>query len=140
MKGQIICGFAGIGKSYVAKKLINWVDLESTPFNKDWDTYVRVAKHMSDNGYNVMLSCHKELRQRLIDNDIEFLTVFPVSTIKGTAIDSKSVYLERYRDRGNTQQFIDLMSNNWGEFQTKLDYESIYELPLDEYLIDYIIK
>ena len=58
-KGEkmIICGFPGVGKSTLAK-FSNWVDLESTPFEKDWVRYAKVAKHMSDNGYNVMVSTH----------------------------------------------------------------------------------
>jgi len=35
--GRIICGFAGIGKSTLAKNKAGFVDLESTPFEKDWD-------------------------------------------------------------------------------------------------------
>ena len=45
---MIICGFPGVGKSTLAK-FSNWVDLESTPFEKDWVRYAKVAKHMSDN-------------------------------------------------------------------------------------------
>lgn len=45
---MIICGFAGVGKSAAAKKLLGVVDLESTPFQRDWETYARVAKHMSE--------------------------------------------------------------------------------------------
>lgn len=135
---KIICGFAGIGKSCAAKELVGVIDLESTPFNKDWETYARVAKHMADNGYTVLLSCHKELRQLLLDKKINFATVFPASTIPKTVVDSKSIFLKRYRDRGNTEQFIDLMSNNWGEFQTIILGEIIYEIPLDKYLINYL--
>ena len=54
---MIICGFPGVGKSTLAR-FSNWVDLESTPFEKDWVRYAKVAKHMNDNGYNVMVSTH----------------------------------------------------------------------------------
>lgn len=33
---KIICGFAGIGKSYLAKNKEGYVDLESTPFEGGW--------------------------------------------------------------------------------------------------------
>ena len=36
---MIICGYAGIGKSYLAHNYPNIIDLESTPFEKDWDRY-----------------------------------------------------------------------------------------------------
>ena len=36
---MIICGYAGIRKSYLAHNYPNIIDLESTPFEKDWDRY-----------------------------------------------------------------------------------------------------
>ena len=45
---MILCGFPGIGKSFVAKNYKGFVDLESTPFNKNWDLYTNVAKHMNE--------------------------------------------------------------------------------------------
>ena len=74
---MIICGFAGVGKSTVARRCTGWVDLESTPFNRDWERYVKVIKHMDENGYNVMVSCHKELREELIKNKIKFTVDIP---------------------------------------------------------------
>ena len=62
---MIFCGYAGVGKSTAAKKFSGVVDLESTPFQRDWVTYARVAKHMSDQGYIVLVSCHNELREEL---------------------------------------------------------------------------
>lgn len=135
---KIICGFAGIGKSQCAKQIAGVVDLESTPFNKEWSTYVRVAQHMQKNGYTVLMSCHKELRDYMLRNEVKFLTIIPEPVIKGTAVDSKAVYLKRYEERGNTPEFVKLMSNNWGEFNTALVGEKIYELPLDKYLSDVI--
>lgn len=61
---MIICGFPGVGKSTMAK-FSQWVDLESTPFKKNWLLYAEVAKHMSDNGYTVMVSTHKEMLDAL---------------------------------------------------------------------------
>ena len=41
---MIISGFPGTGKSTMAK-FSRWVDLESTPFKKNWLLYAEVAKH-----------------------------------------------------------------------------------------------
>ena len=106
---MIICGFAGIGKSYVARHKAKWVDLESTPFNKDWETYVRVAKHMYDSGYHVMLSCHKELREELHESGIYFTVVIPDKA-------DKAEYLRRYKERGNDEKFIKLFEDNFEKF------------------------
>lgn len=123
--GVIICGFAGIGKSYLAKNGIKGigvgiVDLESTPFQKDWKTYVRVASHMKYNGYVVLTSCHKELRQAFSDAMIEVNVVMPMP-------EDKEAYLERYKARGDSEQFIKMMSDNWDNFVTeKLDFEHYF--------------
>ena len=67
---KIICGFAGTGKSNIARNNVGFVDLESTPFEKDWNRYVKVAEYLSNNGYTVLLSCHKELREELRSKSI----------------------------------------------------------------------
>lgn len=131
---KIICGFAGVGKSTLAKSKAGFVDLESTPFDKDWERYIKVAKHMADNGYVVLLSCHKELRKTLLEKGIKFTTIIPAPILEG--MDSKTVYLKRYRERGNDENFVNLMSNNWGEFNTKIDGEQVFSLALDEFLTD----
>lgn len=74
---KIICGFAGIGKSTLARNRAGVVDLESTPFEKDWKRYVKVASHMAKNGYTVLLSCHKELREELHAQGIEYTLALP---------------------------------------------------------------
>ena len=45
---MIICGYAGIGKSHLAKNFPGVIDLESTPFEKDWDRYLKCAMHYID--------------------------------------------------------------------------------------------
>lgn len=114
--GRVICGFAGIGKSTAARSRAGVVDLESTPFQRDWQTYARVAGHMAANGYTVLVSCHKELRQELRAQGIDYVVVMP-----NTGDAARREYLRRYRDRGNTDAFIRYMDDNWDGFITPLD-------------------
>lgn len=102
---MIICGFPGTGKSTMAK-FSRWVDLESTPFKKNWLLYAEVAKHMSDNGYTVMISTHKEVLDALEQIEARYTVVIPPTT-------DKSTYLMRYAMRGNTDEFIGLLDKNW---------------------------
>ena len=105
---MIICGYAGIGKSYLAKNFPNVIDLESTPFEKDWDRYLKCAMYYSNQGYLVLLSCHKEIRELVCKNVLynQRFTIVP-------SIESKEEYKIRYINRGNTQEFIDLQMSNW---------------------------
>ena len=102
---MIICGFPGTGKSTMAK-FSRWVDLESTPFEKDWERYAKVAKHMSDNGYTVMVSTHRELLAMFEQMEVSYMVIIPPITDKET-------YLHRYDMRGNSYDFIRQLDTNW---------------------------
>lgn len=105
---MIICGFPGVGKSTLAK-FSNWVDLESTPFEKDWVRYAKVAKHMNDNGYNVMVSTHPQLLEQFEQMEVRYTVVIP-------PIDDFLTYKDRYIKRGNDINFIISIDYNWGKW------------------------
>lgn len=117
-KAQIICGFAGVGKSTAALSLPGVVDLESTPFEKDWERYAKVAQHMAANGYTVLLSCHRELREQLTRDGASYLLAMP-------PWDAKDEYLDRYVQRGNADDFVSLFSTNWDAFLAVLPGERV---------------
>lgn len=104
---MIICGFPGTGKSMMAK-FSTWVDLESTPFREReaWLLYAEVAKHMSDNGYNVMVSTHKELLDALEQIETRYTVVVP-------PMSDKENYMGRYYGRENSPEFIEKLHSNW---------------------------
>lgn len=130
---DIICGFAGIGKS-TFMRMSDYVDLESTPFAKNWDIYTDVAMHMAKNGHRVMLSCHKELRDMLLAKGADFEVIIP-------RIEDKEEYLSRYAERGNTEQFIKLFEDKWEDFINEIladkDKMNVVVLGENEYLSDY---
>lgn len=128
---MIITGFAGIGKSSVTKTIPNIIDLESTPFEKDWDRYVKVAKHMDKQGHVVLISCHKELREKLREEKIPYLCVMPEK-------DLKDEYLKRYKERGNDKEFIKSLKDNWDNYTKPLPNEFVFRLKSEEYLYDII--
>ena len=124
-KGKIICGFAGVGKSYLAKNKEGFVDLESTPFEKNWDLYTDVAIHMAQNGYTVMLSCHKELRNKLKEKGAEYIVVIP-------KIEHKENYIKRYQECGNDNAFIQLFKDKWDDFINEIKDEEENVATLEE--------
>ena len=108
---MIICGYAGIGKSFLGKNYPMVMDLESTPFEKDWDRYAKCAIHYHKQGYLVLVSCHKEIRERISDvtNGVSYnerLTIVP-------DVSDKEWYKQRYTERGNTPEFIKVQMENW---------------------------
>lgn len=126
--GIIISGFAGIGKSTLARNH-KIVDLESTPFANDWEVYSSVAEHMRKNGYIVAVAAHADMRRTMMDKNIPYVYVIPSE-------DSREVYQENYAQRGNHQEFIEFMNKMWTPFRTTLEKEHVYELQKDQYLPD----
>lgn len=134
---MIICGYAGIGKSYLAHNYPNIIDLESTPFEKDFDRYYKCAKHYSNQGFLVLLSCHKEIRERVLSIPYgERITIF-------SCIDDKELFRKRYEQRGNNEEFIKLQMDNWEKWTSKnnrLVGEHLEYMESRETLYDTIIR
>ena len=83
---MIIIGYQGIGKSFVAGVESGYIDLESSSFcingkkHDDWYVpYCRVALELSQQGFTVFVSSHKEVREYLIRHIFgnHIICVFP---------------------------------------------------------------
>lgn len=105
---MIICGFPGTGKSWMARHS-RWVDLESTPFERDFMRYAMVAKHMHDNGYNVMVSTHEEMIMRLEQLEVPYTVIVP-------PLSDKEIYSRRYMARGSGVEFTEYIARNWDKW------------------------
>lgn len=88
MKGAIICGYPGVGKSTLANSENGYIDLESGNFwvsgkrDEHWcDVYCNIALHLAWQGYKVFLSCHesviKQLAKLPTDNYAVKILCFP---------------------------------------------------------------
>lgn len=131
----IVSAFPGLGKTHLCNSNEEILDLDSSSFS--WDVNKDGQKVRSDNfpynymnaisqnteGYSIVcVSSHKNVRESLIDTfkdnkDIKVVFVYPNKNLK-------SEYLQRYKDRGNEQSFIDMMDKNWDSFIDELDNES----------------
>lgn len=74
MKGLIVIGYTGIGKSSIAGQL-NSIDLESGYFRNsasdDWEiSYCELAMELANQGYTVLISSHREV--------VEFIKTVPL--------------------------------------------------------------
>lgn len=133
MKGIIVSGFAGIGKTTVEKKYPGRViDMESSDFkwiygdsqtenmekearkgidnkraNPKWPAnYVEAIKKVAEEFDVVLVSQQDDVRALLEQNGIEYVLVFP-------SLECKQEYLGRYILRGNQQTFVKLMKANF---------------------------
>lgn len=108
---KIISAFPGTGKTYFYeqnKDIGNISDSDSSQFNKARFPH-NYFVHLLFQSYSkniLLVSSHKEVRDILIKNEISFDLVYPDMWLK-------SLYLDRYRERGSSDDFIAMIDLNW---------------------------
>ena len=149
MSIKFISGFPGIGKTmykekYAGKKRnydFKVSDSDSSKFSwmREWIRDYRFPQNYIDHllkieeDYDyVFVSSHKEVRQALVDNGIFFVLVIPHLSLK-------QEYLKRYKKRGSSPEFIDMMDKNWEKFILDCEAQTnctLYELESGQFLTD----
>ncbi len=153
---KIICAFAGLGKTYLSQKYSNVIDFDLQKFkyiynenitnfeeykglsnkiiNKEWpQNYVKKLKEIMNKDKIILVPADEEVRQLLLLENISFVFVLP-------SFDSKDNLVERYKERGNSEKFIQRAIQNlidWHHLHYK--YETII-LKKNEYLEDYLLR
>ena len=133
----VIAGFPGIGKSYFKENHLELkvVDSDSSSFSKDpWFplNYMNHLKTQLKSADVVLISTHKVVRQALEFHKIEHIIVVP----EASAVEREH-YLQRYRDRGSSEQFISLINDNWYDWLVDIGKGSnVHTLAPGEYLED----
>lgn len=159
MSGIVIAGFAGIGKTTLAKKYKNVIDLESSLYkydnslienipvekrkglrdrkiNKDWPlNYINKIKESIELYDIVLVWIHKDVLKLYEENKIEYILCYPNSN----AID---IYKQRYINRGNRKEYIDKVVNTYDVVKKEFDEKDAEKIILDgeETLEDYLLK
>lgn len=138
----VISAFPGTGKTYFAEKLgskYKIADSDSSKYsttplgdrNIDFPTnYIAHIKKLMKEGYQfILVSSHKEVRVALKEAGINFIAVYP-------PLKAKKEYIRRYRERGNTEIFIKLLSNNWEAWIKDMQQEPEHMEMFRDYLTD----
>lgn len=127
MRTRIISAFPGTGKTTFHKKNPD-TTLDSDSSNFSWkvdengnkyrnpDFPKNYIDHIKDNigKYKfIFVSSHKEVRDALIDNCIFFYFIYPSD-------ERKAEFIERFRNRGNNENFISLVSDNWEKWMHEI--------------------
>lgn len=129
----IISGFPGIGKSFVCEKyrdsdiiisdsdssLFSW--LEPGVRNPEFpNNYVEhIIENIGKVDY-ILISSHDIVRKALAERGIQYILVYP-------DISLRDEYINRYIQRGSSEEFINNIKNTFEEF--------VYQCENDEYAI-----
>lgn len=103
---MVIIGYQGIGKTLISKENIWCIDLESSNFkyalnyvdppirDEHWYIpYCQIAVSLSQQGYDVFVSSHKEVREHLWR--MKYLSVLAIAP----SVDLKDLWIERLEKR-----------------------------------------
>jgi len=128
MKTKIISAFPGTGKTYFQalnsnKKI---VDLDSNDFTGGYSrngkvllgrfpsNYIQAVNERIGKSDILLISIHQEVRDMLSYSSINFMLIYPKRELK-------EEYLQRFRKRGDSEQFIELFSKNWDAILEQLE-------------------
>lgn len=118
------------------------LDSDSSSYSKDESFPYNYLEHIKENigkADVILVSSHKVVRNVLNEAGIEYTAVFPLEVERDDMYIAKAEYIKRYRDRGNTEDFIKLIGDNWSSWITDLTMttKNIFPLQQGEYIEDY---
>lgn len=113
----LICGFPGVGKSYLTKEFGSVVsDSDSSTFDKkDFPSnYIKHINSLIGKKKVICISTHKEVLDEVEKLGVNFLIIHPERSLKNE-------YLERYKERGSPEEFVKMMGEKWDSFMDAIE-------------------
>lgn len=127
-KSIIVLGFPAVGKTHFTKKFesefsISDADVPLNSRDKNFNRkYVSFIKKMCRSDINyIFTSVDGDLIDRIKSDD--FFKDVPKYIIYPSR-ELKADYIERFRDRGNNQEYVSYMSDNWDAIIDKIESET----------------
>jgi gluconate kinase len=144
---KVISGFPGVGKSHLFNIEQDLIILDSDSSNFSWlsngernpdfpNNYITHIKENLSKATVILVSSHKIVRDTLREHNIEYTIVYPNKELKNE-------YIERYKNRGNSEGFIQMITDNWEKFIDEIendDYPAKIRLESGQYLKDVFVK
>lgn len=147
--------FAGAGKTYLSQKYPDIIDLESSFYqwaqadskksveankgnfqekNIAWpQNYINEIARLDQLGETILIAAQPAILKLLTKNGLAFETITPEIT-------DHLHYVQRYRERGNTDSFINFMDHHFNQFVHDLDENpdanAHWKIPLGKHLSD----
>ena len=160
-KGIIVAGFTALGKTTLAKKYDNIIDLESSLYQWKYEhkmtfkeienskgkkerianeefpqNYINAILKARDKYDIVLTSMHWEILEYFNKNDIDYYFVYP-------KLDSGDILKKRCIDRGNTEEWAQKIKDKvtlWYPKIKEYNIKNVIFIEKNEYLEDILIK
>lgn len=143
---NIIAGFPGVGKSIAAESK-DWMflDMESSDYhwiastddnkicNPNWpnnyvDAILEAARNTGTTYIYILISTHNEVLAELDRRKIYYTAVLPKS---------KDIYIQRYKDRGNNESFIQKLEEKFEIFIQSVESTNVFGIYYtDDFLLN----
>lgn len=132
---RVVAAFPGCGKTTMSANCPEITDLDSSLFDKSEfpGNYIASIKEHEETGA-VFVSSHSIVRNALVENGINFWLVYP-------ARECKAEYMQRYRERGSPEAFIQLVDSNWDTWISECEVQPAacrIEIPVGYFVEDVI--
>lgn len=137
----VISAMPLVGKTSYCAKHDDSKDLESSLYSRKQDNtrneefpgnYINMLKyHLVNNNWKyIFVACHQVVRDALIADNIKFYILYPTK-------DRKEELLNLARERGNHEDFIKKLDENWDAWISALEQEpNAYALGPNEFISD----
>lgn len=150
---RVICGYPGIGKSWLNKNSdLKVLDSDSSKFSWIYDEFGNKTekrnlnfvedyiRHIKENLFFADIICvstHLNIREALMKEHIDFVTVYP-------DINEKKAFLKRYKERGSSESFIEDQAANWeariGNIENEPHGSKLIYLKANQNLADILLE
>ena len=152
---MIIIGYPGVGKTSLAGRYNQYIDLESSNWNSPdntkpdmwWWSYGKVAEDLSRQGYRVFVSCHPSVQKYFEESNEYVMVLYPSSELKEEWIKRVADRYERDRSMknlaalNNVELYYDkqIKSLDDSSFENKLVLKDM-NYTLDNEIDNFILK
>ncbi|GFN32431.1 hypothetical protein [Paenibacillus xylaniclasticus] len=131
MQTKVISGFPGVGKTALCiRSDIKVLDSDSSSFSwisegiRHPDFPNNYMQHIEENIGNVDYICvssHDVVREALEEQGINYTLVYPDRSLKDE-------YMQRYRNRGSADSFVEFIASKWDDFIDGIEQETFPRL------------
>ena len=126
---RIVLGFPGVGKTYIKEKYkgttFKVLDSDSSGFDKTNfpNNYIEYIKSNIGKFDLILISTHEAVRKAVAKSDIMNRAIVAICY---PAKELKDVWIRRLANRGNSEEFLSLIEQNYDKWIEDIERETVF--------------